>query len=173
VFNARHIPRDYLDTLFVKSTYFESIRAFLVLTLITIVVTSGRATFAEDAQRVFRAGAATSNITPPLGSLIVGGWQPIPATHVHDELYARCLVLDDGTLRLAIVLCDNVGIPQEVFDVAKAMAWPVIGGMAVELLTLFVVPVLYAGFKEFKMNVGMEDRHWKGTEDENEGQVSA
>lgn len=47
-------------------------------------------------------------------------------------------------------------------DVAKAMAWPVIGGMAVELLTLFVVPVFYAGFKELKMNLGMEDRHWAG-----------
>ncbi|MBD3675035.1 MAG: efflux RND transporter permease subunit [Planctomycetaceae bacterium] len=46
-------------------------------------------------------------------------------------------------------------------DVAKAMAWPVIGGMAVELLTLFVVPVLYAGYKEFKMNLGLEDHHWE------------
>ncbi|WP_166822491.1 efflux RND transporter permease subunit [Thalassoroseus pseudoceratinae] len=52
-------------------------------------------------------------------------------------------------------------------DVAKAMAWPVIGGMAVELLTLFVVPVLFAGFKEFKMNLGMEDRHWAGIDDSN------
>ncbi|TWT56900.1 Cation efflux system protein CusA [Thalassoglobus neptunius] len=50
-------------------------------------------------------------------------------------------------------------------DVAKAMAWPVIGGMAVELLTLFVVPVLYAGFKEFKMNLGMVDRHWAGVDE--------
>ena len=68
---------------------------------------------------MFRAGAATSNITPPLGELIVGGWQPIPARHIHDELYARCLVLDDGKVKLGIVLCDNVGIPQEVFDLAK------------------------------------------------------
>ena len=37
---------------------------------------------------VFRAGAATSNITPPLGSDIVGGFAPFPATHVHDELHA-------------------------------------------------------------------------------------
>jgi len=49
-------------------------------------------------------------------------------------------------------------------DVAKAMAWPVVGGMAVELLTLFVVPVLYAGYKEFKMNLGLQDRHWAGVE---------
>ncbi|WP_149496173.1 efflux RND transporter permease subunit [Roseiconus lacunae] len=49
-------------------------------------------------------------------------------------------------------------------DVAKAMAWPVIGGMAVELLTLFVVPVLFAAFKEFQMNLGIDDRHWEANE---------
>lgn len=75
----------------------------------------------QDAGRVFRAGAATSNITPPLGELIVGGWKPFPARHVHDELHARCLVLDDGSTQLAVVLCDNVGIPREVFDAAKEM----------------------------------------------------
>ncbi|QDV83254.1 neutral/alkaline non-lysosomal ceramidase N-terminal domain-containing protein [Stieleria magnilauensis] len=69
--------------------------------------------------KTFRAGAATSNITPPLGEMIVGGWEPMPAQHIHDELYARCLVLDDGTTKLAIVICDNVGIPHEVFDAAK------------------------------------------------------
>jgi len=74
---------------------------------------------AEDEKPIFRAGAATSNITPPLGELIVGGWKPIPATNIHDELHARCLVLDDGKVKLALVLCDNVGIPVEVFDSAK------------------------------------------------------
>ncbi|MEW4452247.1 neutral/alkaline non-lysosomal ceramidase N-terminal domain-containing protein [Bremerella sp. JC817] len=75
---------------------------------------------AEDVKSL-QAGAATSNITPPLGEMIVGGWKPIPARHIHDELYARCLVLDDGKTRIAIVLCDNVGIPAEIFDEAKAL----------------------------------------------------
>ncbi|MCP4193856.1 MAG: efflux RND transporter permease subunit [Planctomycetaceae bacterium] len=57
-------------------------------------------------------------------------------------------------------------------DVAKAMALPVFGGMAVELLTLFVVPVVYCGFKELKMNLGMPDRHWNGNENELEPNVS-
>ncbi|MHC4067822.1 MAG: hypothetical protein ACYSUI_25415, partial [Planctomycetota bacterium] len=51
--------------------------------------------------RLFRAGAAASNVTPPLGLPIVGGWLPRPATHIHDELYAKCIVLDDGETRLA------------------------------------------------------------------------
>ena len=54
----------------------------------------------------FRAGAATSNITPPLGSSIVGGFLPFPATNIHDELHARCLVLDDGHTKLALVVLD-------------------------------------------------------------------
>ena len=49
-------------------------------------------------------------------------------------------------------------------DVAKAMAWPVFGGMFVELLTLFVVPVVFCAYKEFKMNLGLKDQHWKGVE---------
>ena len=78
-------------------------------------------TISTAAENVFRAGAALSNITPPLGELVVGGWVPTPATHIHDQLHARCLVLDDGTTKLAIVLCDNVGIPREVFDEAKRL----------------------------------------------------
>lgn len=70
---------------------------------------------------VFRAGAATGNLTPPLGESIVGGWAPFPATYIHDELHARCLVLDDGSSRLAFVICDNVGVPREVFDEAKRL----------------------------------------------------
>ena len=46
-------------------------------------------------------------------------------------------------------------------DVASAMAWPVIGGMTIELLTLFMVPVVYSGYKELKMNLGLKDRHWE------------
>src|SRR5438552_15262718 len=57
---------------------------------------------------IFLAGAATSNITPPLGSGIVGGFVPFPATHVHDELHARCLVLDDGATKLVFVVCPRI-----------------------------------------------------------------
>ena len=77
----------------------------------------------EPARRRLSAGAATSNITPPLGELIVGNWTPVPATHVHDELYARCLVLDDGETRIAIVVADNLGIPRRVVDEAKRLTF--------------------------------------------------
>ena len=68
-----------------------------------------------------RAGAATANITPPLGIEINGGTAPVIATHVHDELHARALVLDDGSNRLAFVVVDNCLIDRPVFDEAKAL----------------------------------------------------
>ncbi len=72
--------------------------------------------------RQLQAGAATSNITPELGAVIVGGWGQPRATYIHDELHARCLVLDDGQTQLGFVICDNVGIPRQVFDMARRMA---------------------------------------------------
>ena len=66
--------------------------------------------------RVFKAGAATSNVTPRLGTYIN---TDRPATHIHDELHARCLVLDDGRTRLAFAVVDGCIIHQEAFDQAK------------------------------------------------------
>jgi len=71
--------------------------------------------------QTFQAGASLSNITPPLGKQIVGGWSSPPATYIHDQLYAKTLILDDGETRLALVLADNVSIKREVFDAAKSI----------------------------------------------------
>lgn len=69
--------------------------------------------------RQFHAGAAAGNITPRLGTSINGYFNDRRAAHIHDELHARCLVLDDGQTRLAIVVCDSCMIPREVMDAAK------------------------------------------------------
>ena len=50
-------------------------------------------------------------------------------------------------------------------DVAQAMALPVFAGMFIELVSLFVVPVLYCGYMEMKMNLGMQDERWAGVAD--------
>lgn len=71
-------------------------------------------------QPVFKAGAATSNITPPLGMEIVGNFAPRPiAKHVHDELHVRCLVLDDGATKLAFAVADTISLARDVWDEAK------------------------------------------------------
>ena len=68
----------------------------------------------------FRAGAATSNITPPLGLEIVGNFAPRPiAKHVHDELHVRCLVLDDGKTKLVFAVADVISLGRDIWDEAK------------------------------------------------------
>ncbi len=76
---------------------------------------------AEPSKPPFRAGAATSNITPPLGGPIIGNFTTPPATSVHDELHARCIVLDDGKVRLALVVCDLLGIGYDVSTEARKL----------------------------------------------------
>ena len=76
---------------------------------------------AEPRPKQLRAGAATANITPPLGADIIGGFLPFPATHVHDELLARCLVLDDGTTQIALVVCDLLGLHRSVSVEARRL----------------------------------------------------
>lgn len=68
---------------------------------------------------VFKAGAAASDITPPIGVSIVGNFEVPQATHIHDDLHARCLVLDNGERRLVIVLCDSLDMDRALFDEAK------------------------------------------------------
>lgn len=67
------------------------------------------------------AGAATSNITPELGGDVIGGFNPYPAEHIHDELHARCLVLDDGKTKLALVVCDLLGIHRSLSVKAREL----------------------------------------------------
>ncbi|GIW96418.1 MAG: hypothetical protein KatS3mg110_4459 [Pirellulaceae bacterium] len=102
------------------------VRLLLLAGMLAVVVL-GHGFLGVAQERVFRAGAATANITPFLGSAIVGGFRPVPSTYVHDELLVRCLVLDDGRQKLAFVLCDNVGIPREVFDQARTWVQQEVG----------------------------------------------
>ncbi len=73
----------------------------------------------DAAAQQLRAGAATSNITPEIGREIIGGFVPFPSTHIHDELHARCLVLDDGKTKIALVVCDLLGISRSVSEMAR------------------------------------------------------
>lgn len=97
------------------------VAGILSVSALSLVAATGAGS-SSTSEKPFRAGAATSNITPLLGVKLDGGIMQIgPATHVHDELYARCLVLDDGTSRLAFVVCDNTMIATEVIEDAKHM----------------------------------------------------
>lgn len=73
--------------------------------------------------RQLRAGAFAMDVTPTTFPISVnGGLSDRKATAANDQLHARCLVLDDGKTKLAIVVVDSCMVPREIIDAAKALA---------------------------------------------------
>ena len=69
--------------------------------------------------KIFRAGAFAMDITPrELPVIVNGGVRERLADKVNDPLHARCLVLDDGSIQLAIAVVDNCLIPRSLLDKA-------------------------------------------------------
>src|SRR6056297_1531651 len=70
---------------------------------------------AASGQTRFSAGAAKIDISPrqlpanPNGGFLQATWD-----RVEDPLHGRCLVLDDGDERLAVVIVDSCMIPTNV-----------------------------------------------------------
>src|SRR5262249_31242368 len=76
-----------------------------------------------DSGRTFRAGAYAADITPERFPMSMNGQMHDQiARSAHDRLHARCLVLDDGKVRVAFAVCDSCMIPRPLFDEAKAKA---------------------------------------------------
>lgn len=70
-----------------------------------------------------KAGAFAQDVTPQKFPISVNGnFAEKKATAANDPLHARCLVLDDGKTKLAIVVVDSCMIPREIIDAAKALA---------------------------------------------------
>jgi hypothetical protein len=71
-----------------------------------------------------QAGAARVSITPPVGVPLAGYFAAEGRTEtahaIHDELYARALVLDDGGTRVAIVTLDLLSLDDEALDLVRA-----------------------------------------------------
>ena len=91
---------------------------FAVAILLSSCASSGPA-----GPKAFRAGAFAMDVTPENFPISVnGGMSDRQATTSHDVLRARCLVLDDGAVKLAIAVVDSCMIPRELLDEAKALA---------------------------------------------------
>src|SRR5262249_35100791 len=71
----------------------------------------------------FRAGAAAVDVTPKQFPVNMPGlFNENLAEKAHDPMHARAIVLDDGSLTVALVLVDNLGVAREVCDEAKLLA---------------------------------------------------
>ena len=77
---------------------------------------------AEEPNRQFRAGAFAIDITPTKLPVIVnGGFLPRTIGEALDPLHARCLVLDDGTERIALIVVDSCKVPLALADEIKRL----------------------------------------------------
>jgi hypothetical protein len=71
----------------------------------------------------FRAGAFAVDVTPAKFPVTVnGGFLERIAEKAHDPVYARALVLDDGSVQVALVIVDSCMMPRDLLDRAKEMA---------------------------------------------------
>lgn len=68
-------------------------------------------------------GSASVAITPPVGTPMDGySDRQGVAQGVHDDLYARALVFDDGRTRAALVSCDLLGVDRRLVAAARQQA---------------------------------------------------
>lgn len=70
-----------------------------------------------------RVGRAQELITPSLGVSLAGYFHDRRAESVRDDLFAKALVLESGTTRLALVSLDLISVSAEVADSAKDILW--------------------------------------------------
>jgi neutral ceramidase len=68
-----------------------------------------------------RVGAAAVKITPPSGTPMAGYYDPRGSTGVLDDLFAKAAVLDDGQTRVALVVCDLIGLTESVVAEARKL----------------------------------------------------
>jgi neutral ceramidase len=96
----------------------------LVLVLSSIPITFAAAQDQPAAEgQVFRAGAFAIDISPLTFPVIInGGMTERIADKIVDRLHARCLVLDDGTTQIAMVVVDSCMVPRHLLDEAKELA---------------------------------------------------
>lgn len=88
----------------------------------TLATTNAFSSESANEERDFRAGAFAIDITPTeLPVPISGGILPQFASQVHDPLHARCLVLDDGQVQVAIAIVDILLLSREQADKAKEL----------------------------------------------------
>lgn len=68
----------------------------------------------------FFAGAAQTDITPPLGTIVNGEMVAYYAHTVHDRLYSKALVLKDDSNMIAIIMVDICVMDADFIDEVKS-----------------------------------------------------
>ena len=109
-----------------QTAFFLSCRFLMTWTGLLMLGLLMQTTLAERCRALepsLRAGAVAIDITPlKLPVIINGSMVQRTADKIVDRLHARCLVLDDGTTTIAIVVVDSCMMPRKLLDHAKQLA---------------------------------------------------
>ena len=68
-----------------------------------------------------RVGAAAEVITPPPARPLAGYYEHREAAGVHDDLYAKAIVIERDGVKVAMVVCDLLTLPRNVVDEARRL----------------------------------------------------
>ena len=69
-----------------------------------------------------KGGMAQMNITPPVGGRLAGHFYESLSTGVHDSLWAKAMVLQQGKEKFAFVFCDLIGLTLDISTNARSLA---------------------------------------------------
>ena len=84
--------------------------------------------FCPASRAALKGGCAKVNITPPVGAWLSGyGGRDKPSDGIVDELYARALVLDNGSNSIAIISVDLLWVPLQMTNQVREILKDKIG----------------------------------------------
>jgi len=92
--------------------------SYRVIAVLTAMICLGAA---GAARAQLRVGTAAVKITPPAGTPMAGYYHARGSEDVLDDLYAKAAVLDDGTTRVALVVCDLITLPRATVLEARTL----------------------------------------------------
>ena len=100
---------------------------FKAILLLSVILVSGDF-FCSASRAALKGGCAKVNITPPVGAWLSGyGGRNKPSDGIVDELYARALVLDNGSDSMAIISVDLLWVPLQMTNKVRAILKDKIG----------------------------------------------
>ena len=93
----------------------------MIVSLLVPVVLSGCISMKNETEWL-RIGAASEVVSPPTGTLMAGYDLNRRSTGVHDDLYAKVVVVDDGKTPVALVVVDCIGLPYPAVQTIRETA---------------------------------------------------
>ena len=94
-----------------KPVLFKLACCFLLGSLMTLPA------FSDD----LKIGAASVKVTPPIGTPMAGYYYERGVEKIHDDLYAKALVIERDGIKIAIVECDFVGISEYIVNKVRKL----------------------------------------------------